>query len=351
MKTHYLQTIILFFILFFCINKAHAIVDIGVTTIISPETGYLTSTELVIIEIYNFGDEAVSDFNVGFNVDGLPVFSETFSGTLEAGATAFYTFSIGIDLSALGVHTICAWTEITDDDPSNDSTCEDVISLKIVDIGDAVDTACTSLLLDAENIGTTYLWSTGDTTATILVTESGTYYVQVTEPFSGFVDTDTIDVTIDSSAIASFSYSADFDGNVTFTNTSLFADTYLWDFDDGTTSTEINPLHTYEWGTPALVLLSAENHCSLDTIEILLVEWPHSIFDLQNTEHITLSPNPTSDFLNLDQVLQNKIFTIFNIYGEIILEGKTETMTHVSELENGFYIFYCDGMCGTFIKQ
>ena len=33
---------------------------------------------------------------------------------------------------------------------------------------------------------------------------------------------------------------------VTFTNTSTGADTYLWNFGDGTTSTEKNPTHAYE---------------------------------------------------------------------------------------------------------
>ena len=33
---------------------------------------------------------------------------------------------------------------------------------------------------------------------------------------------------------------------VTFTNTSTGADTYLWNFGDGTTSTEKNPTHVYD---------------------------------------------------------------------------------------------------------
>ena len=38
--------------------------------------------------------------------------------------------------------------------------------------------------------------------------------------------------------------------NVAFTNTSENAETYLWDFGDGQTSNEENPIHTYElWGT------------------------------------------------------------------------------------------------------
>jgi PKD repeat protein len=45
---------------------------------------------------------------------------------------------------------------------------------------------------------------------------------------------------------------------VTFTNTTTGADTYLWDFGDGTSSTAANPVHTFTGG-PYNVTLSATN--------------------------------------------------------------------------------------------
>ncbi len=48
--------------------------------------------------------------------------------------------------------------------------------------------------------------------------------------------------------IASFDYTLTPMGNVvraTFTNTSQNADTYTWDFGDGTTSTQVNPVKDY----------------------------------------------------------------------------------------------------------
>lgn len=46
---------------------------------------------------------------------------------------------------------------------------------------------------------------------------------------------------------------------VTFTNTSTLADTYLWDFGDGATSTEVNPVHTYAGDGIYTVILTAYN--------------------------------------------------------------------------------------------
>jgi len=46
---------------------------------------------------------------------------------------------------------------------------------------------------------------------------------------------------------------------VTFTNTTTNGETYLWDFGDGTTSTEANPVHTYAHDDIFMVTLTATN--------------------------------------------------------------------------------------------
>ena len=46
---------------------------------------------------------------------------------------------------------------------------------------------------------------------------------------------------------------------ITTSNTTTEATSYSWDFGDGTTSTEMSPVHTYAHGGPYLVVLSATN--------------------------------------------------------------------------------------------
>lgn len=58
--------------------------------------------------------------------------------------------------------------------------------------------------------------------------------------------------------VASFTYVLD-GLTVTFTNTSTNGDTYLWDFGDGNTSTEENPVHTYADNGLYTVTLTASN--------------------------------------------------------------------------------------------
>lgn len=51
---------------------------------------------------------------------------------------------------------------------------------------------------------------------------------------------------------------------VSFTNLSLFADQYLWDFGDGNTSTEFEPVHTYQNSGIYTITLTASNQSSSD---------------------------------------------------------------------------------------
>ena len=56
----------------FCLLSAHeskAVIDYGVTSIISPISGCgLTGEEMVIIEVTNFGDEPVGSIAVAYTV-------------------------------------------------------------------------------------------------------------------------------------------------------------------------------------------------------------------------------------------------------------------------------------------
>ncbi|MBW8049825.1 MAG: PKD domain-containing protein [Cytophagales bacterium] len=93
---------------------------------------------------------------------------------------------------------------------------------------------------------------------TLIVTDSSgnqdstTHYVTVfPKPIAGFI-ADTI--------------SDSFPLTVTFFNTSAGANSFIWDFGDGDTSSQQNPVHTYDSATTYYVCLIAINSCGSDTI-------------------------------------------------------------------------------------
>jgi len=78
--------------------------DVGVFGIASPWLeGPYTSSETVEVSVINYGTDAQSNFDLELYVNGNLVATETFTGTLNAGESANYTFTQTIDLSTEGV--------------------------------------------------------------------------------------------------------------------------------------------------------------------------------------------------------------------------------------------------------
>ena len=79
-----------------------------------------------------------------------------------------------------------------------------------------------------------------------------------------------------SAVTASFTYTVGYDEGgptVTFNNNSTDATSYLWNFGDGTTSTEENPTHQFDNYNSRTVTLKATNGKSSATASVL-VEYP-----------------------------------------------------------------------------
>jgi hypothetical protein len=121
-------------------------IDSGVVTIDTPVTGTLSAAETVTVTIFNYGQTAASGFNVTYQVDGGPVISEAFAGTVVSAATAQHTFATTVDMSTVGqTYTITAGTVLAgDEDTSNDSITKDVTHVQPDDLGATAITAPTS---------------------------------------------------------------------------------------------------------------------------------------------------------------------------------------------------------------
>jgi PKD repeat protein len=73
-------------------------------------------------------------------------------------------------------------------------------------------------------------------------------------------------ITVGAGPQAGFDFSID-QATVSFVNTAINADVFLWSFGDGSTSTDLNPVHDYDMAGVFDVTLIAENICGTDTLQ------------------------------------------------------------------------------------
>ncbi len=99
--------------------------DVGIMSITEPASGGdLGNAEAVTIKIKNYGDNAQSNFDVYFTMDGGAQNVETISSTIEPGETLLHTFATTVDLSTYGFYEFTACTMLANDD-NTDNDCKD----------------------------------------------------------------------------------------------------------------------------------------------------------------------------------------------------------------------------------
>ncbi|MCH2197440.1 MAG: T9SS type A sorting domain-containing protein [Flavobacteriales bacterium] len=122
------------------------------------------------------------------------------------------------------------------------------------------------------------------------------------------------------------------------------ADEYLWDFGDGTTSTDPFPFHIFETGPTAEVTLTLTNDCGSVTGTITLdgvVGVPNANAELDNG--LSAFPQPAGEILTvkMDFEAKDQIIRLFDATGQLVLTAqalKGQTQIDVSALPPGVYI-------------
>lgn len=148
--------------------------------------------------------------------------------------------------------------------------------------------------------GTSYLWSTGDTSLMIPVTTSGTYSVTVYGA-GGCTDTANTAVTVFAAPSADFT-SVSNQLTVDFTDQSTGATTWAWNFGDGNSSTTQNPQYQYAAsGTYQVTLTVTNADGCVDEIsyevEVIVVGINDAVEDAFS--RLDVYPNPFTANLNL----------------------------------------------------
>lgn len=181
----------------------------------------------------------------------------------------------------------------------------------------------------------------GATSGFYFPVQTGSYQVYVTDAIGCVGASDTLTVTLPA---AGFNVSAG-NGTYSFTNTSVAATAYFWDFGDGQTSTQANPVHTYTTSGPYTVTLIASSPCGADTMTNALVGAAEPSW----LQQFRLFPNPNDGVFSLEtngQPQDELVFSFFNQVGQVIdrqtFDFQSGNLRHTFEfgdLAPGVYIF------------
>ena len=188
-----------------------------------------------------------------------------------------------------------------------------------------------------------YLWNDQTAAQTLTVSSTGTYSLTATDD-NGCHNFDQVYVNVSNPPLSSFIYNVN-NLEIHFTNNTTNANSFLWDFGDGTTSTEANPMHLYNAIGNYIVTLSSNsiscgNSVFIDTVKVLTT----SLVD-NTLNSISFFPNPSNGIITID--INNQNFSqlkleVFNSLGQsvYIKEISSNQMTeqvNLKHLTSGVY--------------
>ncbi|MCX6243652.1 MAG: PKD domain-containing protein [Bacteroidetes bacterium] len=154
---------------------------------------------------------------------------------------------------------------------------------------------------------------------------------------------------------AGFTFSLLGGGAVQFTNASLNAQRFYWDFGDQSHSTVANPIHTYATPGNYIVTLYANKECEVDSLsQSLVIVSAGALSDRQTP---ILYPNPASDRITADHAWIEKAgpleYRVADQQGKTILSGilkKDEATISISRLVPGTYLILFSRI-GTVVEE
>jgi PKD repeat protein len=223
------------------------------------------------------------------------------SMVLSGGTGSAYQWSTGdttasVTVSAAGTYILKISNASCS---SGDTVVVGIAPVPVVNLGpDTAFCAGNTFLLDALNPGAAYLWSTGSNTQTIVVNSTQKVWVRVRNVF-GCSASDTTYVTVNPFPVAAFTIDSSNSPVMVFSNHSLNAANYLWDFGDQDTSSVPGPVHAYGVSGTYVVKLLAVNACGADSMAHTIRVIRSGVNNAVSEDHVSIYPNPATDVVHI----------------------------------------------------
>ena len=240
--------------------------------------------------------------------------------------------------------------------------CKDTSSLDIsispiLDVSFIIpdDTICRKEVLEfysTVNFGDSVVWDFGDgftetgNPVWYIYPDTGAFNVSVVAyANNGCTDTSSFaEIVVLPSPTADFtSYNIELDqkpsGTIQFTNTSLLADNYIWDFGDGELSVDIDPIHKYIHNSNATVTLYAiNNNGCRDTItQLIEVDFFYGLF-IPSTMYPGHEAFGVANFVPIGVGIKEFEILVYDNWGNIIWQSTAlDADGRPSEYWNGLF--------------
>ena len=229
------------------------------------------------------------------------------------------------------------------------------------------DSSSTVQFIDYSSGGTSWHWDFGDGDTSALQNpvhtylSDSTYYVCLTASNNCSVDSFCDSVSICALPVALFSWTQDTVLSIQFSDSSIGATSWFWDFGDGDTSSQQNPYHTYtSEGWYFICLYVTDGNCS-DSICDSIYVLGNSINDLNSMLNFQLIPNPNNgnfEIALLSEYSCDAMIRIFQTDGRIVKQfniyissGDNSEYISLDNIAGGRYLFELSDSRGKEIRK
>ncbi len=148
-----------------------------------------------------------------------------------------------------------------------------------------------------------------------------------------------IEISVFNNPVSEFSYSAN-NQTITFSNNSQNAVSYIWNFGDGNSSSEENPVHIYSTGGNYTVSLTASNGVCNDSVYSENIDVSY-VGITEINKKITITPNPNKGIFSINLNSVPAFVSVYDLNGKKIY-GKfvntSQKTFNLSFLHTGIYI-------------
>lgn len=193
--------------------------------------------------------------------------------------------------------------------------------------GDTVICEGESTTLNGNGNGN-YLWSTTETTSSVVVNQTANYWLEVSNNCGVDTAFQFIEVIPIEAAFTVSPSEGTIPLTVSFSNNSQNANGYTWDFGDGNTDTTTSPEHNYDEDGNYTVILTATNQagCTDTAVYEFISVTRETFFEIPNV----FSPNQdgVNDLFTVKSSgVEGISGKIFNRWGQLLFEWNKVTMS------------------------